>query len=251
MIVDLITDQKDIMETLQYAPDFSGLQKKNPSPGTEFKMFTPKDVSHIPTIAFPGAGRKERSFFQRMSREVMYQSAINNGFDEVTVVYGTEASVLTTDDDGKRMVQVKYGTENKNCLLIDEGIVDILDLSSPATVYVLFNHPKNNTFYIDELALFIDRPSIQSMAVIKTSGEMDILYKQDRILDLSKDLDQCVVSICRHFGEEKHLKDFVELTDDERILSGELACRNLQGFGFTYLQGINHLNWTYFGTNLL
>lgn len=99
---------------------------------------------------------------------------MENGSKEV-------AFILNSDMTGKRVL---HGTDDK----IEFGAFYGKDL------FLMHNHPRNNSFSIDDVVEFFGENSLKSMSVVKNNGKIEVLTKlteYDRI-DLIRELDRMV-----------------------------------------------------------
>ena len=91
------------------------------------------------------------------------------------------AFILSGDMTRKRIL---HGTEDK----IEFGAFYGKDL------FLMHNHPRNNSFSIDDVVEFFGEDSLKSMSVVKNNGKIEVLTKlteYDRI-DLIRELDRMV-----------------------------------------------------------
>lgn len=107
-------------------------------------------------------------------QKLLKTSMIENGSKEV-------AFILNSDMTGKRVL---HGTDDQ----IEFGAFYGKDL------FLMHNHPRNNSFSIDDVVEFFGENSLKSMSVVKNNGKIEVLTKlteYDRI-DLIRDLDRMV-----------------------------------------------------------
>ena len=107
-------------------------------------------------------------------QKLLKTSMMENGSKEV-------AFILNSDMTGKRIL---HGTDDK----IEFGAFYGKDL------FLMHNHPRNNSFSIDDVVEFFGENSLKSMSVVKNNGKIEVLTKlteYDRI-DLIRDLDRMV-----------------------------------------------------------
>ena len=107
-------------------------------------------------------------------QKLLKTSMMENGSKEV-------AFILNSDMTGKRVL---HGTDDK----IEFGAFYGKDL------FLMHNHPRNNSFSIDDVVEFFGENSLKSMSVVKNNGKIEVLTKlteYDRI-DLIRDLDRMV-----------------------------------------------------------
>ena len=107
-------------------------------------------------------------------QKLLKTSMMENGSKEV-------AFILNSDMNGKRVL---HGTDDK----IEFGAFYGKDL------FLMHNHPRNNSFSIDDVVEFFGENSLKSMSVVKNNGKIEVLTKlteYDRI-DLIRELDRMV-----------------------------------------------------------
>ena len=107
-------------------------------------------------------------------QKLLKTSMMENGSKEV-------AFILNSDMTGKRVL---HGTDDK----IEFGAFYGKDL------FLMHNHPRNNSFSIDDVVEFFGENSLKSMSVVKNNGKIEVLTKlteYDRI-DLIRELDRMV-----------------------------------------------------------
>lgn len=107
-------------------------------------------------------------------QKLLKTSMMENGSKEV-------AFILNSDMTGKRIL---HGSDDK----IEFGAFYGKDL------FLMHNHPRNNSFSIDDVVEFFGENSLKSMSVVKNNGKIEVLTKlteYDRI-DLIRDLDRMV-----------------------------------------------------------
>lgn len=107
-------------------------------------------------------------------QKLLKTSMMENGSKEV-------AFILNSDMTGKRVL---HGTDDK----IEFGAFYGKDL------FLMHNHPRNNSFSIDDVVEFFGENSLKSMSIVKNNGKIEVLTKlteYDRI-DLIRDLDRMV-----------------------------------------------------------
>lgn len=107
-------------------------------------------------------------------QKLLKTSMMENGSKEV-------AFILNSDMTGKRVL---HGTDDK----IESGAFYGKDL------FLMHNHPRNNSFSIDDVVEFFGENSLKSMSVVKNNGKIEVLTKlteYDRI-DLIRELDRMV-----------------------------------------------------------
>lgn len=135
---------------------------------------TDETVSKVPKVAPKTYSDDICEKIHQEHQKLLKTSMLENESKEV-------AFILNSDMTGKRVL---HGTDDK----IEFGAFYGKDL------FLMHNHPRNNSFSIDDVVEFFGENSLKSMSVVKNNGKIEVLTKlteYDKI-ELIRELDRMV-----------------------------------------------------------
>ena len=147
------------------------VEKSNKKPIT---IITEETISNVPKVSPSSYSDNICDLIHHEHQNLLHESMKNNDNKEVAFIFNNDFSDK----------QIEYGSDDK----IEFGSLYGKDL------FVMHNHPRNNSFSIDDVVEFIGEGSIKSLSVIKNNGNVEILTKlsdYDRIT-LMRELDRMV-----------------------------------------------------------
>lgn len=164
----------------------NSLSENSKKPITEI---TDKTIDKVPYVAISGYSEEQCKKIQELHKELLRFSRDENGNKETAFVFREDLS---------DRAEIK-------------GTDDRLDLGGSLhgkgkDLIIMHNHPRNSSYSMNDLALFLDNDNIKTMTVVKNNGSVEILSKTDEFNKSS-----AITSYKRQF------KKYVSSGSDEEI----------------------------------
>lgn len=152
-------------------------------------IITDKAINRVPCVAISGYSEEQCRKIQELHKELLRFSRAENDNKETAFVFRKDLSdrseVKGTDD----RLDLGGSLHGKGTHLI-----------------IMHNHPRNSSYSMNDLALFLDNDNIKTMTVVKNNGSVEILSKTDEFNKSS-----AITSYKRQF------KKYVSSGSDEEI----------------------------------
>ena len=121
---------------------------------------TDETIDRVPNVSISGYTDEQCRFIQEQHKELLRYSRDNNQNKEVAFVFRKDFSDRT---------------EHK-------GSDDRLDLGNAlmgkgTELFIMHNHPKNSSYSMNDMALFLGNDNIKTLSIVKNNGSIEILTK--------------------------------------------------------------------------
>lgn len=121
-------------------------------------VITESAINRVPLMKLTRLTEKEAKKLQAIHKRLLEESRVHNQSNEV-------GYKMTPDFKPK---EIKYGSDDK--LIFSSVSI------SPKT-YVAHNHPRNNSYSINDLLFFHENEDVQLLTIVKNNGNIELLDK--------------------------------------------------------------------------
>lgn len=121
-------------------------------------VITESAINRVPLMKLTRLTEKEAKKLQAIHKQLLEESRVHNQSNEV-------GYKMTPDFKPK---EIKYGSDDK--LIFSSVSI------SPKT-YVAHNHPRNNSYSINDLLFFHENEDVQLLTIVKNNGNIELLDK--------------------------------------------------------------------------
>lgn len=175
--VETVTDNEEnlqdfIDDTVDNSDEIGIIEGKSKKPITKI---TDTAVNSVPRIEIHGYTDEQCDFIQKQHKELLEYSRTNNDSKEVAFVF---------DGDLKNRKEF-FGSDDR------------LDFGSEMygkDLFVMHNHPRNNSYSIDDIVEFFGGNNVKSLSIVKNNGKVEVLTKvtdYDRMITI-RELDRMI-----------------------------------------------------------
>lgn len=150
------------------------LKEKDKNSGTPITPITEKSIEKVPLINISGYNDEYCEYVQRKHKELLEYSRDNNAGNEVAFIVDkdmVEREPIIGDDE-KISFGGLYGRD----------------------LFIMHNHPRNNSYSIDDIVEFFGGSNVKSLSIVKNNGKVEVLTKlmeYDRMTTI-KELDRMI-----------------------------------------------------------
>lgn len=121
-------------------------------------VITDSAINRIPFMKLSRFTEKEAKELQAIHKQLLEESKIRNQSNEV-------GYKMTPDFNLK---EIKYGTDDK---------LTFSNVSISTETYVAHNHPRNNSYSMNDLLFFYENDDVQLLTIVKNNGNIELLDK--------------------------------------------------------------------------
>ncbi len=150
------------------------LKEKDKNSGTPIAPITEKSIEKMPLINISGYNDEYCEYVQRKHKELLEYSRDNNAGNEVAFIVDkdmVEREPIIGDDEKISFGEL-YGRD----------------------LFIMHNHPRNNSYSIDDIVEFFGGSNVKSLSIVKNNGKVEVLTKlmeYDRMTTI-KELDRMI-----------------------------------------------------------
>lgn len=150
------------------------LKEKDKNSGTPITPITEKSIEKVPLINISGYNDEYCEYVQRKHKELLEYSRDNNAGNEVAFIVDkdmVEREPIIGDDEKISFGEL-YGRD----------------------LFIMHNHPRNNSYSIDDIVEFLGGSNVKSLSIVKNNGKVEVLTKlmeYDRMTTI-KELDRMI-----------------------------------------------------------
>ena len=150
------------------------LKEKDKNSGTPITPITEKSIEKVPLINISGYNDEYCEYVQRKHKELLEYSRDNNAGNEVAFIVDkdmVEREPIIGDDEKISFGEL-YGRD----------------------LFIMHNHPRNNSYSIDDIVEFFGGSNVKSLSIVKNNGKVEVLTKlmeYDRMTTI-KELDRMI-----------------------------------------------------------
>ena len=150
------------------------LKEKDKNSGTPIAPITEKSIEKVPLINISGYNDEYCEYVQRKHKELLEYSRDNNAGNEVAFIVDkdmVEREPIIGDDEKISFGEL-YGRD----------------------LFIMHNHPRNNSYSIDDIVEFFGGSNVKSLSIVKNNGKVEVLTKlmeYDRMTTI-KELDRMI-----------------------------------------------------------
>lgn len=150
------------------------LKEKDKNSGTPITPITEKSIEKVPLINISGYNDEYCEYVQRKHKELLEYSRDNNAGNEVAFIVDkdmVEREPIIGDDEKISFGEL-YGRD----------------------LFIMHNHPRNNSYSIDDIVEFLGGSNVKSLSIVKNNGKVEVLTKlmeYDKMTTI-KELDRMI-----------------------------------------------------------
>lgn len=146
-------------------------QRSEPKRIIPVTPITDKAIENVPVVEIPGYTHEECEKIAQQHKELLKYARDKNNNNEVAFVF-------------------RKGLQDKS---IYEGAADEIDLGYALSgkgeaVVILHNHPRNKSFSLRDVNMFISVSEIKTLTVVKNNGAVEIITKNENFDSLKAKL---------------------------------------------------------------
>ena len=165
---------QDSQKTKKIMSEGVVLKEKDKNSGTPIAPITEKSIEKVPLINISGYNDEYCEYVQRKHKELLEYSRDNNAGNEVAFIVDkdmVEREPIIGDDEKISFGEL-YGRD----------------------LFIMHNHPRNNSYSIDDIVEFFGGSNVKSLSIVKNNGKVEVLTKlmeYDRMTTI-KELDRMI-----------------------------------------------------------
>ena len=165
---------QDSQKTKKIMSEGVVLKEKDKNSETPITPITEKSIEKVPLINISGYNDEYCEYVQRKHKELLEYSRDNNAGNEVAFIVDkdmVEREPIIGDDEKISFGEL-YGRD----------------------LFIMHNHPRNNSYSIDDIVEFFGGSNVKSLSIVKNNGKVEVLTKlmeYDRMTTI-KELDRMI-----------------------------------------------------------